>query len=295
MSIRAQEILRGYGELIETNLERFFPQECLPQAEVVKACRYSLLDGGKRLRPALLLEFYRLCGGTDPRDAMPFACGLEMIHTYSLIHDDLPCMDDDDLRRGRPSCHKAFGEATAVLAGDALLNRAFEVMSLYNRVDPAAALKAIAVISRSSGFLGMIGGQVLDLSYEGKAVPEREMREMIALKTGALLKAACLAGCVLAGAGQKQCDAAERYADAVGLAFQIRDDLLDVEGDSAALGKQVGSDAAQNKTTFATLYGAEGCRSRISELTEQAVEAAGAFEDNGFICELARWLAGRDH
>ena len=295
MNSSVEEILQGYGDLIEENLERFFPQECLPQAQVVKACRYSLLGGGKRLRPALLLEFYRLCGGTDPRDAMPFACGLEMIHTYSLIHDDLPCMDDDDLRRGRPSCHKAFDEATAVLAGDALLNRAFEVMSLYNRVDPAAALRAMAVISRSSGFLGMIGGQVLDLSFEGKQVSEREMREMIGLKTGALLKAACLAGCVLAGASKEQCAAAERYAEAVGLAFQIQDDLLDMEGDSALLGKQVGSDLTQNKTTFFTLYGADGCRQRIAQLTGEALDAAAVFEDNTFLCDLARWLARRDH
>lgn len=290
-----EQTLQGYSQIIEQNLERFMPQECLPQAEVVKACRYSLLGGGKRLRPALLLEFYRLCGGQDARIAMPFACGLEMIHTYSLIHDDLPCMDDDDLRRGRPSCHKAFGEATAVLAGDALLNRAFEIMSLYNTADPAVALKAIALISRSSGFLGMIGGQVLDLSFEGKAVPEAEMRNMIALKTGALLKAACLAGCVLAAASEGQYRAAERYAEAVGLAFQIRDDVLDVVGDSAALGKRIGSDEQQEKSTFVTLYGLEGCREMIDRLTREALEAAEAFEDNRFIRELALWLAGRDH
>ena len=290
-----EQTLQGYGELIEANLERFFPQECLPQAEVVKACRYSLLGGGKRLRPALLLEFYRLCGGTDPRVAMPFACGLEMIHTYSLIHDDLPCMDDDDMRRGRSSCHKAFGEATAVLAGDALLNRAFEIMALYNTADPGAALKAMAIIGRSSGFLGMIGGQVLDLAFEGKRVPESEMLQMIALKTGALLKAACLAGCVLAGASDGQLQAAERYADAVGLAFQIQDDVLDVIGDTAALGKQTGSDTEQNKSTFVTLYGLEGCREKIRQLTDEAIQAAECFEDHTFISQLALWLAGRNH
>ena len=289
-----EQTLQGYAELIERNLEVFMPQECLPQARIAEACRYSLLGGGKRLRPALLLEFYRLCGGEDPRVAMPFACGLEMIHTYSLIHDDLPCMDDDDMRRGRPACHKAFDEATAVLAGDALLNRAFEIMSLYNRAEPQAALNTMALISRSSGFLGMIGGQVLDLSFEGRLVPENEMRNMIALKTGALLKAACLGGCLLANAPEQQRAAAEKYAEAVGLAFQIQDDILDVVGDTALLGKQTGSDEQQNKTTFVTLYGLEGCRKMVADLTEQALEAAQIFDDNRFIRELALWLAGRD-
>lgn len=289
-----EEKLAHYAAMTEAALERYFPQEPSYAGRLTEACRYSLLAGGKRLRPALLLEFYRLCGGA-PEDALPFACGLEMIHTYSLIHDDLPCMDDDDYRRGRLSNHKVYGEAVATLAGDALLNRAFEIMLSQTAVPADRAMAAAAYIGRCSGIFGMIGGQIEDLSLEGKTASESELLQMISKKTGALLRAACVGGCLLAGASRERRTAAEQYADALGLAFQIRDDLLDVIGDSAALGKATGSDEAKQKSTFVSLYGQEECQRRVDALTQRAVSAAGAFGDDGFLAALARQLARRDH
>ncbi len=288
------DLLTRYGDGIEASLDRLFPMEACRQSAIFSACRYSLLDGGKRLRPALLMEFYRLCGG-NPVDALPFACGLEMIHTYSLIHDDLPCMDDDDYRRGRLSNHKVYGEALATLAGDALLNRAFEVMLEQTAVPSERAVACARYIARCSGVYGMIGGQVQDLALEGKTASEEEQLEMIALKTGALLRAACVGGCLLAGADETAVARAEQYAQAVGLAFQIRDDLLDVIGDAKTLGKQTGSDAQKEKCTFVSLYGKEACEKKIDALTRAAVEAAGHFTDGQALIELACWLAGRDH
>lgn len=289
-----KEMLARYAAMTEAALERFFPQEEGCAGRLTEACRYSLLSGGKRLRPALLMEFYRLCGG-ELEDAIPFACGLEMIHTYSLIHDDLPCMDNDDYRRGRLSNHKVYGEAVATLAGDALLNRAFEIMLSQTAVPAERAMAAAAYIGRCSGVFGMIGGQIEDLSLEGKTPSERELLQMISKKTGALLRAACVGGCLLAGAPQRSLAAAEQYADALGLAFQIRDDLLDVIGDAAALGKATGSDAANHKSTFVSLYGQAACRRRVDELTARAVDAAGDFADGGFLQALAKQLAGRNH
>lgn len=289
-----EQMMKRYAAMTEAALDRYVPQEEGYAGRLTDACRYSLLGGGKRLRPALLLEFYRLCGGA-PEDALPFACGLEMIHTYSLIHDDLPCMDNDDYRRGRLSNHKVYGEAVATLAGDALLNRAFEIMLSQTAVPTERAVAAAAYIGRCSGVFGMIGGQIEDLSLEGKAPSERELLQMISKKTGALLRAACVGGCLLAGAPQEKLEAAEQYADTLGMAFQIRDDLLDVIGDSAALGKATGSDAAKQKSTFVSLCGQEECQRRVDDLTVRAVRAAGAFEGNGFLTALARQLARRDH
>ncbi len=277
---------------VEKALEQLFPAEDL---SVFQAARYSLLGGGKRIRPALFLEFFRLCGGKT-EDAMPYACGLEMIHTYSLVHDDLPCMDDDDLRRGKPANHIAFGEATALLAGDALLNRAFEVMTAARALPPARILDCVAYISRMSGVYGMIGGQVLDLAMENTEGTPELLTEMVSKKTGALLRAACVAPCLLAGATKEQVEAAEKYAYCVGLAFQIRDDMLDVMGDQAALGKRVGADAQHDKCTFAYFYGLERCKEMVNSLTEEAVQAVKeAFSGSEFLQELAVWLAKRDH
>lgn len=288
-----KETMERYGAMVEAALEGFLPAETCRQSRIFEACRYSLMAGGKRIRPMLLLEFYRLCGG-KPEEALPFACGLEMIHTYSLIHDDLPCMDDDDYRRGRLSNHKVYGEAMATLAGDALLNRAFEIMVAQTALPANRALAAAACISRCSGVYGMIGGQVQDLALEGKTATLEELQEMVGLKTGALLRAACEGGALLAGAEEQKLQAARDYADCVGLAFQIQDDILDVTGDQAVLGKAIGSDANNQKTTFVSVYGLETCRGMVRNLTQQALAAAEAFEDSEFLKELALYLAQRN-
>ena len=289
-----QERLKAYSTLVDSGLDKLFPQEDCRHSRIFEACRYSLLAGGKHIRAALLLEFYRLCGGRA-EDALPFACGLEMIHTYSLIHDDLPCMDNDDYRRGKLSNHKVYGYSTAMLAGDALLNRAFEVMLAQETIAPAQAVKTAAYISRCSGAYGMIGGQVQDLAMEGQKASDEQLREMVSLKTGALIRAACVGGVLLAG-GEETCQkAAQTYADAVGLAFQIQDDILDVTGDQALLGKAVGSDEANEKTTFVSVYGLEACRGTVRDLTFQALAAAETFDDCDFLKKLALWLAQRDN
>ncbi len=288
------ERLKEYSDMVETGLDNLFPREACAHQQIFEACRYSLLAGGKHIRAALLLEFYRL-GGGQPEDALPFACGLEMIHTYSLVHDDLPCMDDDDFRRGKPSSHKVYGETLATLAGDGLLNRAFEVMLTADTIPAERAVKAMAYMSRCSGVYGMIGGQVQDLAMEGKCATGEALREMVSLKTGALIRAACVCGVLLAGGDVHKQNAAEKYADAVGLAFQIRDDILDVTGDQATLGKAIGSDAVNDKTTFVTVYGLEACRDKVEELTKQAMTSAASFAEPDFINKLALWLAQRQN
>ena len=289
-----QERLKAYSALVDGGLDRLFPQENCRHSRIFEACRYSLLAGGKHIRAALLLEFYRLCGGRV-EDALPFACGLEMIHTYSLVHDDLPCMDNDDYRRGKLSNHKVYGETMATLAGDALLNRAFEVMLFQETVVPDKAVKAAAYISRCSGAYGMIGGQVQDLAMEGQKASDGQLREMVSLKTGALIRAACVGGVLLAGGNETCQKAAEQFADSIGLAFQIRDDILDVTGDQALLGKVIGSDEANEKTTFVSVYGLETCRGMVRDLTLQALSAAETFDDCNFLKNLALWLAQRDN
>ena len=266
-----------------------------PRGDLYDAMYYSLMAGGKRIRPVLLLECCRLCGG-DVEAALPFAGAIEMIHTYSLIHDDLPCMDDDDLRRGRPTNHKVYGEATAVLAGDGLLTAAFEFMlEPPAAIPPERALEAAAILARAAGGRGMVGGQVLDMAGEGRSLGLNEVEELQRLKTGALISAAAEMGCVLAGGSAEQRQEAVRYAQCLGLAFQIQDDILDVVGDEATLGKPVGSDAKREKTTFVTLKGVEACRELVEKLTAEAVDALECFGPEGAgLRELAGTLAGRD-
>ncbi len=287
-----QERLKAYSDLLDAGLDRYFPQVDCRHSKIFEACRYSLLAGGKHIRAALLLEFYRLCGG-QPEEALPFACGLEMIHTYSLVHDDLPCMDNDDYRRGKLANHKVYGETLATLAGDALLNRAFEIMLTQDAVPAERAVRAAAYLSRCSGVYGMIGGQVQDLAMEGKKATDEQLREMVSLKTGALIRAACVGGVLLAGGEVRLQKAAEDYANALGLAFQIQDDILDVTGDQQELGKAIGSDAANEKTTFVSVYGLEACRGMVRDLTVQALAAAEVFYDGDFLKKLALWLAQR--
>ena len=264
------------------------------QAAVVDAMRYSLLDAGKRLRAALVLEFARLASA--PREgATALVCAIEMLHAYSLIHDDLPCMDNDDFRRGKPSCHKEFGESTALLAGDALLTLAFETAAGAPLLTDLQRVEAVCTLSKAGGVCGMIGGQVIDLACEGNTVDEATLDTLCTLKTGALLRAAARLGCLAGKADKKMYDAADRYAAAVGLAFQITDDILDVTGDAHTLGKPVGSDAENHKTTYASLFGVAGAKARAITLIEAAKRETDAFSDNSFLVWLADMVLNRDH
>ena len=262
-------------------------------AVMLKAMDYSLGNGGKRIRPMLTLEFCRVCGG-DFKKAVPFALGAEMIHTYSLIHDDLPCMDDDDLRRGKPSSHKAFGEANALLAGDSLLTLAFETVLSAEGVDADKKARAGFELARAAGCSGMIAGQVMDLANEGKAAPLEDIRATDRLKTGEMIRVSALLGCIAAGADDEKIKAAERYCENIGLAFQIVDDVLDVTSDSETLGKPVGSDMENGKSTYVSLLGLEESIRFARELTERAKEAVGIFGSEGeFLAELADRLLNR--
>lgn len=258
------------------------------------AMRYSLLAGGKRLRPVLLLEFCRVCGG-DYKNALPAAAAIEMLHTYSLIHDDLPCMDNDDLRRGRPTNHKVYGECTAVLAGDALQAEAFKKV-LECSFPAENVLKCAYVFAESVGRAGMCGGQFLDMSCENKILSTDELDNINLRKTGALIRAACLMGASLAGASEEQLAAAAEYGNALGKAFQIRDDVLDVTSTPEELGKPVGSDEAEGKNTYMHMFGQKQCIERIHDLTETAKEAvSGVFNDTLFLCNLAESLSARNN
>ena len=259
----------------------------------MEAMRYSAMGGGKRLRGVFVLEFCRISGG-DPLTALPYACAVEMVHAYSLIHDDLPCMDNDDMRRGKPSCHRAFDEATALLAGDGLLNRAFETMvTADSSLDAATALRLTRELAAAAGFYGMIGGQCVDLEYDGRMPDMETLNELIALKTGALIRAACRMGCVAGGADEAQIHAADTFGARLGLAFQIRDDMLDIEGDAAVLGKATHADERQGKTTYPALIGMEACRREVERLTTEAVAALDVFQDRTFLSELAWALTNR--
>lgn len=268
------------------------------QAAVMDSMRYSLLGGGKRIRAVLALELCRAFGG-DESLAMPAACALEMVHAYSLIHDDLPCMDDDDMRRGKPSNHKKFGEDIAVLAGDGLLTLAFETLSRDETVKLLGAEKAISLIravSLAAGEYGMLGGQVIDVTNEGVSLTEKQHREMVAMKTGALIKCAVHCGCIAAGASADDTAMALDYAERIGLAFQITDDILDVVGDSALLGKNTGSDQKDNKITFVSLYGLEKAQKTADELFASAEEIIRElFPENEFLFRLTALLAGRSY
>lgn len=266
-----------------------------PNRGLLDAMRYSLLAGGKRVRPVLALKFCQaMCGKMEP--ALDYACAVEILHTYSLIHDDLPCMDNDELRRGKPTCHIKYGEWLALLAGDALQAAAFERLAVSGRTTPAANGKACGILARAAGCAGMCAGQYLDIGEEGRGLGLGQLTQIHIWKTSALLEAACLLGLAASpvepSAGQWA--AAECYAKELGLAFQIRDDMLDVESTAEELGKPVGSDAGNDKATFATLYGLEKCRELVAEHTGLAKQSvAGVFGRPGFLCALADSLAVR--
>ena len=269
-------LLKERIDVIDTSLDFYLPVRDVPQKEIYEAMRYSLFAGGKRLRPMLMWECARMLGG-NWETVRPFACALEMIHTYSLIHDDLPAMDNDDLRRGVPTNHIKFGEAMAILAGDALLNKAFEIVSEYEHKDIPRAMRAISVLARSSGTEGMIGGQVVDLASEGKDIALSELQYIHLLKTGAIIRSACVIGGILAGADRDELNSIDEYAKNLGIAFQIRDDILDVTGSEEELGKPIGSDAELDKNTYVKLLGAERSLELVKEFSYRAREALERF------------------
>lgn len=261
-----------------------------PQKQLFDAMSYSLLAGGKRLRPIFVFDFCRMCGG-DWQKAAPFAAALEMIHTYSLIHDDLPCMDNDDFRRGRPTNHKVYGEAMAVLAGDALLTDAFALAASCELPDPKQLALAIGVLAENAGSLGMVGGQVLDIMSEERELNEQEVIDIQSRKTGALINAACVLGVIAAGGSEAQIQAAASFAGLLGLAFQIRDDMLDVIGTAEEMGKGVGTDAQKN--TFVRLYGLEKCEELVQKYTNAAISMLDIFDNREYMVGLAKSLTDR--
>lgn len=269
-----------YLALINARLTQLLPNCDFGFDIVHEAMKYSLQNGGKRIRPVLTLEFCRLCGG-DIMDALDLACAVEMIHTYSLIHDDLPCMDNDDMRRGKPSCHIRYGENYALLAGDGLLTIAFEVIAKSSLAvsHPDRALKAISVLASNAGCMGMIGGQVVDLKSEGFKIDLETLRLMDSLKTGALIKAAAMLGVIAAGK-EEFMHTAQKYTEFLGHAFQIVDDILDVTADEAELGKPVGSDMQNEKSTYISLLGLEESKRIAEELTNKAIDSLDSFGEN---------------
>jgi len=284
---------------IEAALERLLPSPdpALPERRVVEAMRYSLLAGGKRLRPVLCLAAAEAVGGPNATAAaVDRACAaIECVHTYSLIHDDLPAMDDDDLRRGKPTCHRAFDEATAILAGDALQVLAFEMLCEADGIQADTRLALLATLASASGISGMVGGQAMDLACVGQAVAQPALERMHALKTGALIRAAVRMGGLVGGANTEALDALDRYASAIGLAFQVQDDILDGTGTAAALGKAPGADAARDKPTFLSLMGERAAADYAQALCERAVQALAPFGDRAQpLADIARFIVARD-
>ena len=279
---------RDFTEDYLKNIYKKFRTE--PQTQLFDAMEYSLLAGGKRLRPVLAYEFCRMCGG-QWQDAAPFAAAIEMIHTYSLIHDDLPCMDNDDFRRGRPTNHKVFGEGMAVLAGDALLTDAFMIAATGKLPQPWTMADAISLMAEGAGSLGMVGGQVLDIMSQERELSEQEVLDIQSRKTGRLINIACCLGAMAGGASRNQFEAASQFASGLGLAFQIRDDMLDVIGTREEMGKGVGTDAEKN--TFVRLYGLEKCETLVQQYTDYAISALEAFDDREFMIALAKSLTER--
>ena len=286
-----EERSREYREFIEEYLKNIYPQfRCEPQTELFDAMEYSLLAGGKRLRPIFVMDFCRMCGG-DWRKAAPFGAAMEMIHTYSLIHDDLPCMDNDDFRRGRPTNHKVYGETMAILAGDGLLTDAFLLASSAQLPDPTQMSLAIGVLAQNAGSLGMVGGQVLDIRSETRELTEQEVIVIQSRKTGGLINAACVLGVIAGGGDEERIQAAATFAGALGMAFQIRDDMLDVIGTQEEMGKGVGTDDTKN--TFVKLYGLSKCEELVQRYTGIAIDALSIFPDHGYMADLARSLTDR--
>ncbi len=282
------------NQMYLAHIEQYLDENCFcnhtePQKELFDAMRYSLLAGGKRLRPIFIFDFCRMTGG-DWKSAAPFAAAIEMVHTYSLIHDDLPCMDNDDYRRGRLTNHKVYGEDMAILAGDALLTAAFSFLAKAP-YSAETRIRAVEVLSQCAGELGMVGGQVLDIKSEQRECTKQEVLDIQSRKTGALIRAACVMGVLAANGTEAQIQAAGNFADSLGLAFQIRDDMLDVIGNAQELGKATGADA--NKNTFVQLYGLETCDKLVHTHTNKALEHLSLFNDTEFMVETSKYLTTR--
>ena len=289
--MKNEERSAQYRAFIEEYLKNFYQEfKDEPQKSLFEAMEYSLLAGGKRLRPIFAMDFCRMCGG-DWKNAAPFAAAVEMIHTYSLIHDDLPSMDNDDFRRGRPTNHKVYGEAMAILAGDALLTDAFMVAASAKLPNPQDMGFAISVLAQGAGSLGMVGGQVLDIQAESRELTEQEVIDIQSRKTGALINDACVLGVIAGGGTEEQIAAAARFAGALGMAFQIRDDMLDVIGTKEEMGKGVGTDAAKN--TFVRLYGLEKCEELVQKYTATAISMLDLFDEKEYMISLAKSLTDR--
>ncbi len=280
-------------KIIDNSLNKFLPVINNPQSGIYDSMRYSLFAGGKRLRPILMWETAKICGG-DWETIEPFACAIEMIHTYSLIHDDLPAMDNDDLRRGMPTNHIRFGESTAILAGDALLNKAFEIISSSRYTNPAAAMRAMSYLSASSGTEGMIGGQIVDIASEGKKITPELLKYIHKLKTGALINAACVIGGILMQASEKEISAIDDFSTNLGIAFQIRDDILDVTGNENEIGKPIGSDTDSEKSTYVSIYGLDESEKLVKMYSDKAVFSLDIFGAKAdFLIRLTNYLVNR--
>lgn len=282
----------------QTQVEKFLEEQFTEKSDyrvLMEAMRYSLLAGGKRLRPVLVMSFSEAVGGPVD-EILPAACAIELVHTYSLIHDDLPCMDNDDYRRGKLTCHKLYGDDIATLAGDALQAAAFRLLS-EQPGDPAKILRCVHILAQGAGEDGMVAGQILDLQGEKRTLNETELRQVHAHKTGDLIRAACQMGAVLGGGSEEQIRAAGKFAMALGLAFQIRDDMLDEIGSRRQLGKPIGSDSANGKSTFVTIHGIKECQRLVEEETRKAITALehGGFVTTEFLKTLAELLTSRNH
>jgi geranylgeranyl diphosphate synthase type II len=288
--------LQKHRDHVNRALEGYLPPARGPAFRVVEAMHYSLFAGGKRLRPILCLAGAEAVGG-DASEAMPVACALEMIHTYSLIHDDLPAMDDDDLRRGQPTCHKKYDEATAILAGDGLLTEAFRIIAdaaprFSGR--EAVLLEVLQLVAQAAGYQGMVGGQMLDLMAEGRKITQKELETVHRMKTGALLTAAVRAGALVGGGSRQEVTQLTSYGEKFGLAFQITDDILDVEGDAVEMGKAVGADAKRQKATYPSLLGPEQAKAWAKKIVESAVADLEPLGERAApLQELARYLLVR--
>lgn len=296
-----KEVLASHVADIEAGMKEYMPEENGYQRTVFEAVNYSLLAGGKRLRPMFLYEAYRMFGGTDEKAVRPFMMALEMIHTYSLVHDDLPAMDNDEYRRGKLTTHKKFGEAMGILSGDALLNGAFEIafLAFDSETEAAQIGRALKILGHKAGMYGMVGGQVVDVEKDGCFMDEDMLYFVHKNKTSALIEAALMTGAVLAGADEKQAAVMEQCGTDIGLAFQIQDDILDVIGDQEKLGKPVHSDEKNEKTTAVSVYGIDVCRQKVKDYTDRGIEALEALDIPGkehqeFLVELMKSLVGRE-
>ena len=289
--------LKALAGRADDALARVLPGDDLPPVELHRAMRYAVLGGGKRLRPLLVYAAGHALGSDGPVLDAP-ACAVEIIHAYSLVHDDLPAMDDDDLRRGRPTCHIVFGEAMAILAGDALQALAFEILAeTPEGDDPAQRIAMLRTLGAACGAEGMAGGQAFDLSAVGRKLTLEELERMHAYKTGALIRASVRLGALAAGCRDTALlERLDRYGHAVGLAFQVRDDILDIEGESAVIGKTAGKDAAADKPTFPSIIGLDASRARLVALVDEALDAISPLGDRGeWLADLARYSAARGH